>query len=120
MQKCDADRSRFAMRFTLGGHLGLPKRIPRHQPSLTVGTSLKYGRPRSLSSSAGIGGICALPMRVSNPSPILDTNCAPMLSSIGAGVWRNRSGASPDSNSVLDKLLYAKKRCGCHQMGYNW
>ena len=30
-----------------------------------------------------------------------------ILSSIGAGVWRNRSGAFPDSNSVLDKLLSA-------------
>ena len=46
---------------------------------------------------------------VPNLSPILDKNCAPMgpeiLSKIGAGVWRNRSGAFPDSNSLLDEYL---------------
>ena len=30
-----------------------------------------------------------------------------MLSSLGAGVWRNRSKAFPDSNSVLGKSLSA-------------
>ena len=48
-------------------------------------------------------------MKVSNPSTILDKNCAPMgpdiLSSAGAGVWRNRSGASSDSNSILNEFL---------------
>ena len=43
-------------------------------------------------SSAGAGGNCARPMRLPDPSPILDKNRAPMgpeiLSSTGAGVWR--------------------------------
>ena len=30
------------------------------------------------------------------------------FSSVGAGVWRNSSGAFPDSNSVLDKCLSAR------------
>ena len=52
-------------------------------------------------SGAGIGRSCGLRMRVPNPSVILDKNCAPMgpdiLSSIGTGVWRNRSSAFPRS-----------------------
>ena len=48
-------------------------------------------------------------MRVPNPSPTLDENCAPMgpdmLSSAGIGIRRNHSGAIPNSNSVLDKSL---------------
>ena len=43
-------------------------------------------------SSAGAGGNCARPMRLPDPSPVLDKNRAPMgpgiLSSTGAGVWR--------------------------------
>ena len=43
-------------------------------------------------SSAGAGGNCARPMRLPDPSPVLDKNDAPMgpefLSSTGAGVWR--------------------------------
>ena len=51
---------------------------------------------------------CALPMRVPNPSPALDKNCAPMgpeiLSSTGAGVSRKAPKAFPDSSSVLDRF----------------
>ena len=47
-----------------------------------------------------------------NHSPMLDKTCAPLgpdiSSSIGAGVWRNRSGEFPDSKSVLDKFLSAR------------
>ena len=47
-------------------------------------------------SSAGIERTRALPVAVPNPSPILDKMCTPMapdiLSSTGAGFWRNRSG----------------------------
>ena len=47
-------------------------------------------------------------MRVPNPSPVLDKNCAPLgpeiLSSTGAGVWREAPKAFPDSSSVLDKF----------------
>ena len=63
-------------------------------------------------SSAGAGGVCARPMRLPDPSPVLDKNCAPMgpeiLSSTGAGVWRKAPIAFPDSSSVLDKFLSAK------------
>ena len=63
-------------------------------------------------SSAGAGGNCARPMRLPDPSPILDKNCAPIdleiLSSTGAGVWRKAPVAFPDSSSVLDKLQSAK------------
>ena len=59
-------------------------------------------------SSAGAGGNCARPMRLPDPSPVLDKNCAPMgpeiLSSTGAGVWRKAPMAFPDSSSVLDKF----------------
>ena len=52
------------------------------------------------------GGGCALPMRLPDPSPVLDKNRAPMgpeiLSSAGAGVWRKALMAFPDSSSVLD------------------
>ena len=58
-------------------------------------------------SSAGAGGNCARPMRLPDPSPVLDKNRAPMgpeiLSSTGAGVWRKAPMAFPDSSSVLDK-----------------
>ena len=57
-------------------------------------------------SSAGVGRSCALPTRVPSPSPTLDKTLAPMgpgvLSSIGTGVWRESSGAFPESNTVLD------------------
>ena len=47
-------------------------------------------------ASVGIGRSCDLPMKVPNPSPILNSSCAPMgpdtLPCIGAGVWRNCSG----------------------------
>ena len=56
-------------------------------------------------SIAGTGENCALPMRLPDPSPVLDENCAPMgpefLSSAGAGVWRKAPMAFPDSSSVL-------------------
>ena len=59
-------------------------------------------------SSAGAGGNCARPMRLADPSPVLDKNRAPMgpeiLSSTGAGVWRKAPMAFPDSSSVLDKF----------------
>ena len=42
-------------------------------------------------SSAGTGKNCLLSMRVPDPSPALDKNCAPIgpeiLSGTGAGVW---------------------------------
>ena len=59
------------------------------------------------SSSAGAGGNWARPMRLPDPSPVLDVICAPMgpeiLSSAGAGVGRKAPMAFPDSSSVLDK-----------------
>ena len=62
-------------------------------------------------SSAGAGGNCARPMRLPDPSPVLDKNRAPMgpviLSMAGAGVWRKASMAFPDSSSVLDKFRSA-------------
>ena len=61
--------------------------------------------------SAGAGGSCAPPMRLPNPSPILDKNREPMsseiLSSTGAGVWRKAPMAFPDSSSVLDTFQSA-------------
>ena len=43
-------------------------------------------------SSVGAGGNCARPLRLPDPSPVLDKNREPMgteiLSSTGAGVWR--------------------------------
>ena len=66
-------------------------------------------------SSAGAGGNCARPMRLPDPSPVLDKNRAPMgpetLSSNGAGVWRKAPMAFPDSSSVLDKCQPAIKLC---------
>ena len=51
-------------------------------------------------------------MRVPNPSPVLDQNCASMgpeiISSTGAGVWRKAPKAFPHSHSVLDKFPSAK------------
>ena len=62
-------------------------------------------------SSAGAGENCALSMRLSSPSPVLDKNSAPLgpeiLSSTGAGVWRNAPMAFSDSSSVLDKFQSA-------------
>ena len=62
-------------------------------------------------SSAGTGKNCARPMRLPDPSPVLDKNRAPMgpeiLSSTGAGVWRKAPMAFPDSSSVLDKFQSA-------------
>ena len=59
-------------------------------------------------SSAGAGGNCARPMRLPDPSPVLDKNRAPIspeiLSNTGAGVWRKAPMAFPDCNSVLDKF----------------
>ena len=64
-------------------------------------------------SSAGAGGNCARPMRLPDPSPVLDKNRAPMgpeiLSSAGAGVWRKAPMAFPDSSSVLDKFQSARE-----------
>ena len=63
-------------------------------------------------SSAGAGGNCARPMRLPNPSPVLDKNRAPMgpgiLSSTGARVWRKAPMAFPDSNSVLDNYFQSQ------------
>ena len=68
-------------------------------------------------SSAGAGGNCARPMRLPDPSPVLDKNRAPMgpeiLSSTGAGVWRKAPMAFPDSSSVLDK-------CQSVIFAYSW
>ena len=59
-------------------------------------------------SSAGAGGDCARPMRLPDPTPVLDKNRAPMgpeiSSSTGGGVWREAPMAFPDSSSVLDKF----------------
>ena len=64
-------------------------------------------------SSAGAGGNCARPMRLPDPSPVLDKNHAPMgpeiLSGTGAPVWRKAPMAFPDSSSVLDKFQAAEK-----------
>ena len=68
-------------------------------------------------SSAGAGGNCARPMRLPDPSPVLDKNRAPMgpeiLSSTGARVWRKAPMAIPYSSSVLDKFQFATsgRRC---------
>ena len=55
-------------------------------------------------SSAGAGGNYACPMRLPDPSSVLDKNRGPMgpeaLSSTGAGVWRKAPMAFPDSSSV--------------------
>ena len=63
-------------------------------------------------SSAGAGGICARPMSLPDPSPVLDKNRAPIgpeiLSSTGAGVRRKAPMAFPDSCSVLDTFQSAK------------
>ena len=65
-------------------------------------------------SQCGRGGNYARPMRLPDPSPVLDKNRAPMgpeiLSSTGAGVWRKAPMAFPDSSSVLDKLQSAIPR----------
>ena len=64
-------------------------------------------------SSAGAGGNCARPMRLPDPSPVLDKNRAPtgpeILSSTGAGVWRKVPMAFSDSSSVRDKFQSAIK-----------
>ena len=58
--------------------------------------------------SAGTGKNSTLYTRLSNPSPVLDKNRAPIgpkiLSSTGAGFWRKGPKAFPDSSSVLDKF----------------
>ena len=64
-----------------------------------------------LLSSAGAGGNCARPMRLPDPSPVLDKNRAPkgpeILSGTGAGVRREAPTAFPYSSSVLDKFQSA-------------
>ena len=64
-------------------------------------------------SSVGAGGHCAHPMRLPDPSPVLDKNRAPMgpeiISSSGAGVWRKAPMAFPDSSSALDKFQSARE-----------
>ena len=64
-----------------------------------------------LLSSAGAGGNCARPIRLPDPSPVLDKNRAPMgpeiLSNTGAGVGRKAPMVFPDSSSVLDKFQSA-------------
>ena len=56
-------------------------------------------------------GNCARPLRLPDPSPVLDKNRAPMgpesLSSTGAGIWRKAPMAFSDSSSVLDKFQSA-------------
>ena len=51
-------------------------------------------------------------MRLPDPSPVQDRNCAPVgpeiLSSTGAGVWRMAPITFPGSSSVLDKFQSAK------------
>ena len=67
--------------------------------------------------SSGAGGNCARPMRLPDPSPVLDKNRAPMgpeiLSSTGAGVWRKAPMAFPDSGSV-DKFQSPSKTPGSY------
>ena len=59
-------------------------------------------------SGAGIGRTCCLPARVPNHWIKLVYPWVQILYPVlGARVWRNRSGAFPDSNSVLDKPLSA-------------
>ena len=62
-------------------------------------------------SIAGAGGNCARPMRLPNPSPVLDKNHAPkgpeIYPLLGLGVWRKAPMAFPDSISVLDKFQSA-------------
>ena len=53
-----------------------------------------------LFSSAGTERNCDLPMRLPNPSPVLD--------STGAGFWRKAPSAFPDSSSALDKFREAR------------
>ena len=71
---------------------------------------------------AGTERNCVLSMRVPNPSPTLDKNCALMgpefLSSAGAGVWRKAPKAFPHSNSVLDKFQSAST-CTFQRKGRN-
>ena len=63
-----------------------------------------------------LGGNCARPMRLPDPSPVLDKNRAPMgpeiLSSTGAGVWRKAPMAFPDSSSVLEQNLSLRLNFG--------
>ena len=63
-------------------------------------------------SSAGTGKNCALPARVPNSNPVLDTISAPLgpesLSSTGTGVGGKAPKAFPDSSSVLDQFLSAR------------
>ena len=69
---------------------------------------LKAGRPIFIQC----GGNCARPMRLPDPSQVLDKNRAPMgpeiLSSTGAGVWGKAPIAFPTSSSVLDQFQSAK------------
>ena len=66
-----------------------------------------------LLSSAGAGEICARPVRLPDPSPVLDKNRAPMgpeiLCNTGAGVWKEAPMVFSDSSSVLDKFQSARK-----------
>ena len=67
-----------------------------------------------------LGGDCARPMRLPDPSPVLDKNRAPMgseiLSSTGAGVWRKAPMAFPDSSPALDKF---QSECKCKLWGFD-
>ena len=58
-------------------------------------------------------GNYARPMRLPDPSPVLDKNHAPMgpeiLSSTRDGVWRKAPMTFPDSSSVLDKFQSANQ-----------
>ena len=70
-----------------------------------------------------LGGNCVRSMRLPDPSPVLDKNCAPMgpeiLSSTGAWVWRKASMAFPDSSSVLDKFQFANySKINCSKQFY--
>ena len=65
------------------------------------------GRPIFIQCGV-LGGNCARPVRLPDPSPVLDKNRAPMgpeiLSSTGAGVWRKAPITFPHSSSELDKF----------------
>ena len=85
-----------------------------------IASARYWGGDRFL-SSAGAGGNCARPMRLPDPSPVLDKNRAPMgpeiLSSTGAGVWRKAPMAFADSSSVLDKFQ-SERYWGGGQAGF--
>ena len=103
---CTTSPNTWAMTWGVAKRMG-EESVPENAPSRKIDSGLG---DRFL-SSAGAGGICARPMRLLDPSPVLDKNHAPMgpeiLSSTGDGVWRKAPVAFPDSSSVLDKFQSA-------------